>query len=211
MQLNPLVSVIIPFYNSEKFIKDAIDSVIAQTYTNWELLLIDDGSTDSSTEIALEYVDQYHDKFYYLEHKDHKNKGTCASRNLAIRNSKGKYIALLDSDDVWFPEKLEQQTNIIRKNKDIDVVFGLSEYWHSWNSNSKELTKDHIPELGLKSDIVYKPPSLLNLIFPLGKANAPCPSVLIMSKRILEEIGGFEEAFTGIYQYYEDQAFLSKL
>jgi glycosyltransferase involved in cell wall biosynthesis len=211
MSSSKLVSVIIPFYDSEVFLKDAVESVIAQSYKSWELLLIDDGSTDSSTAIALDYANKYPDKIHYLQHEEHKNMGACASRNLGIQQSKGKYIALLDSDDVWLPEKLEQQIDIIQKNKDVDAVIGLSEYWHSWSGNSKELTKDHIPELGLTSDIVYKPPSLLKLIFPLGKANAPCPSVLLLTKNILKKIGGFEQAFTGLYQYYEDQAFLSKL
>jgi hypothetical protein len=88
----PLVSAIIIFLNAEKFIREAIESVFAQTYDNWELLLVDDGSTDASTEIAHRYAEQYAGKVRYLEHEDHQNLGMSASRNLGINNAKGKYI-----------------------------------------------------------------------------------------------------------------------
>src|SRR5262249_12649286 len=80
----PLVSIIIPFLNAEKFIRDAIDSVLPQTYDNWELLLVDDGSTDTSTEITRRCAAQHPVKVRYLEHSGHQNRGACASRNLGI-------------------------------------------------------------------------------------------------------------------------------
>lgn len=206
-----IVSIIIPFYNSEQFLKDAIESVLEQTYNHWELLLIDDGSTDNSTEIALDYSNKHPERIYYLQHDEHKNKGACASRNLGIKHSKGKYIALLDSDDIWLPGKLEDQVGIISKDKTIDVIFGLSEYWYSWSNDSNQTEKNRIPELGVEPNIIYEPYSLLNILFPLGEVFAPCPSVLLMTKEIVERIGGFEESFTGMYQFYEDQVFLSKL
>src|SRR5437773_4242914 len=99
MTNKPLVSVIIIFLNAEKFIEEAIESVLAQTYDHWELLLVDDGSIDSSTEIALRYAEQYPGKVNYLEHEGHQNRGMSASCNLGIRNTKGEYIAFLDVDD----------------------------------------------------------------------------------------------------------------
>lgn len=78
----PLVSVIIPFLNAERFIEEAIESVLAQTYKNWELLLVDDGSDDKSTKIALDYAKKCHGKVFYFEHDRHHNIGTSASRNL---------------------------------------------------------------------------------------------------------------------------------
>ena len=103
MSSKPLVSGIIIFLNAEKFIEEAIDSVFAQTYDNWELLLVDDGSTDRSTKIAQQYAQHYLAKVRYLEHENHQNLGMSATRNLGIRNVKGKYIAFLDADDVWLP------------------------------------------------------------------------------------------------------------
>src|SRR5919198_1004258 len=105
----PLVSAIIIFLNAERFIQEAIESVFAQTYDAWELLLVDDGSTDGSTAIARRYAEQHPGKVRYLEHNGHQNRGKSASRNLAIRNCTGEYIAFLDADDVWLPRKLEQQ------------------------------------------------------------------------------------------------------
>ncbi|MDJ0799822.1 MAG: glycosyltransferase family 2 protein, partial [Calothrix sp. MO_167.B12] len=96
------ISCIIIFFNAgEQFFIEAIESVFAQTYENWELLLVDDGSTDGSTEIALRYAQKYPEKVRYLEHKEHQNRGMSATRNLGIRHAKGEYITFLDADDVW--------------------------------------------------------------------------------------------------------------
>src|SRR5215467_1200932 len=113
MSNKPLVSVIMIFLDAEKFIQEAIESVFAQTYANWELLLVDDGSTDASSEMALRYAEQYPTKVRYLEHEGHQNRGMSASRNRGINNARGEYIAFLDADDVWLPLKLEQQTAIL--------------------------------------------------------------------------------------------------
>src|SRR5829696_811917 len=101
MNSKPLVSSVMIFFNAERFIREAIESVFAQTYDNWELLLVDDGSTDDSTQIALHYAEQYPERVRYLEHPGHQNRGMSASRNLGVSQAKGEYIALLDADDVW--------------------------------------------------------------------------------------------------------------
>src|SRR6266508_1759684 len=102
MKNQPLVSVVIIFWNADRFLREAIESVFAQAHTKWELLLVDDGSTDRSTEIARTYAHRYPGTVHYFEHHDHQNRGMSASRNLGIRNAQGKYIAFLDADDVWF-------------------------------------------------------------------------------------------------------------
>ena len=107
MKNKPLVSCITIFFNAEKFFEEAIESVFVQTYKNWELLLVDDGSTDGSTTIARNYAEHYPEKVCYLEHEGHQNRGMSASRNLGIRHAKGDYVALLDADDIWLPQKLE--------------------------------------------------------------------------------------------------------
>ena len=104
-----MVSIIMIFLNEEQFIREAIESVFAQSYDTWELLLVDDGSMDLSTDIALRCADQHPGQVRYLEHADHQNRGMSASRNLGISHAKGKHIAFLDADDVWSPHKLEQQ------------------------------------------------------------------------------------------------------
>ena len=89
----PLVSVIVIFLNAADFLQEAIDSVLAQSYNDWELLLVDDGSNDGSSEIAKTFVSQNSLQIHYLEHEGHRNLGMSATRNLGIRNAKGKYIA----------------------------------------------------------------------------------------------------------------------
>lgn len=104
MEKQPLVSVIIPCYNGEKFISKAIESVLNQTYQNWELIVVDDGSTDGSKKIINQFCNT-DKRAHYIQHK--KNKGIPSARNTGIKTSIGEYIAFLDQDDLWMKEKLE--------------------------------------------------------------------------------------------------------
>jgi glycosyltransferase involved in cell wall biosynthesis len=210
----PLVSVITIFLDEERFIQEAIESVVAQRYDNWELLLVDDGSTDRSTQIALRYAERYPEKVRYLEHPGHENRGMSASRNLGIANAKGEYIAFLDADDVWLPHKLEQQVAILDSHPEVGMVYGKSQYWHSWTGNPEDDERDFVPELGVQPESLYEPPTLLTRLHPLGDATSPPPSDIFLRHETVKRIGGFEEtfdAFEGKYQLYEDQAFLTKV
>ena len=122
-EVNGLVSIIIPFLNSERFLSETIESVLHQSYTQWELLLVDDGSTDSSTRIAKECAARLPEKIRYLEHAGHRNRGLTCSRNLGARNSCGEYLAFLDSDDVWLPHKLDAQVALM--DSQLEAGFGL--------------------------------------------------------------------------------------
>jgi glycosyltransferase involved in cell wall biosynthesis len=208
--MKPLVSVIIPFFNSEQFLEEAIQSVIHQTWSNWELLLIDDGSRDGSTRIAMEAARNDSDRVIYLEHDSHRNRGVCVSRNLGIAKAKGKFVAFLDSDDVWLPDKLQQQMEIMQQIPEAGMVYGPVLYWFSWNLNQSDQI-DLLQPLGVERDKLYKAPSLLFLIDPLGKGSSACPSNILMRRDALERVDGFEEQFTGTYQAYEDQAFGMKV
>lgn len=103
-----LVSIIMPCYNSEKYISESINSVLDQTYTNFELIIIDDSSTDTSINIISEYQDN---RIKLI--KSNTNQGVAAARNKGIVAAKGKYIAFLDSDDLWIPSKLEKQITLL--------------------------------------------------------------------------------------------------
>jgi glycosyltransferase involved in cell wall biosynthesis len=211
MNRKPLVSVIVSFLNAERFIKETIESVLAQTYEYWELLLVDDGSDDGSTSIARRYAELYPGKIHYLEHEGHQNHGVCVSRNLGIRYSKGEYIAILDADDVWLSHKLERQVEILGSHPEVAMVYGASEYWNSWTGKPEDAKRDFIPELGVQTNTVFNPPKLAILCHPLGEGTAPCPSNILLRRETVENIGGFEEDFRGMYQLYEDQAFLIKV
>lgn len=113
----PLVSVVMPIYNVERFLKQAVDSVISQTYTNIELIAVDDCSTDRSKQIMQEYAKR-DSRIHFIENE--KNLGVAMTRNRGIQAAKGSHIALLDSDDVWMSSKLERQMALLRsENADI--------------------------------------------------------------------------------------------
>ena len=110
--MSDLVSIIMPSYNTAQYIADSIESVLAQTHENWELLIVDDCSTDNTDEVVAEFsIDP---RIRYL--KNAKNSGAAVSRNRALREARGKWIAFLDSDDLWEPEKLEKQIAFMKEN-----------------------------------------------------------------------------------------------
>lgn len=119
--MNDLVSIIMPSYNTAKFISETIKSVLAQTYTDWELIIVDDCSTDNTDEVVESFLPDNRIKYI----KNEKNSGAAFSRNRALCEAKGKWIAFLDSDDVWLPEKLEKQIAFMEKN---DYHFSYTNY-----------------------------------------------------------------------------------
>lgn len=204
----PLVSVITGFYNVERYLQEAIDSVLQQQYTNWEFFLVDDGSNDGSTKIAKENAARHPGKIFYLDHENHVNKGVCASRNLALQHAKGELIAILDSDDVWQPNKLQQQVELFATLPDAAMIIQSSEYWFTWDEPERH---NVVVPVGAPQDKLYQPGELNVILYPLTQGSAPCPSAIILRKEAAMGIGGFENEFTGRYQMYEDQAFLSKM
>src|SRR5262245_61406233 len=103
---DPRVSIVTPFLNAQRFIAEAIERVLAQTYDEWELWLVDDGSTDTSSDIARDYARRHADRIRYVDHPGHEHRGISASRLLGLRHSRGEYLAQLDADDVYLPDKL---------------------------------------------------------------------------------------------------------
>lgn len=121
-EAQPLVSIITPVYNSEKYLAQAIDSVIGQTHSGWELLLVDDCSTDGSAKIMAEYARQ--DSRIRCVYRA-ENGGAAAARNNALALAQGRYVAYLDADDAWLPRKLERQIDFMRRNC---VAFSCCDY-----------------------------------------------------------------------------------
>ena len=119
--MKDLVSIIMPSYNTAKYIADSINSVINQTYKNWELIIVDDCSNDNTDEIVSEFLKDKRIKYF----KNEKNSGAAISRNKALREAKGRWIAFLDSDDLWVPEKLEKQIKFMEEN---NYYFSYSYY-----------------------------------------------------------------------------------
>jgi glycosyltransferase involved in cell wall biosynthesis len=202
----PRVSIITIFLNADRYLDEAIKSVFAQDFQDLELLLVDDGSSDRSTAIALDHAKRLPHLVRYLEHERHANRGMSASRNLGIRCARGDFIAFIDADDVWEPNKLSDQVAIFDAHPELGMVCGAVRYWSSWAGQ-----EDQILLTGAQQDKIVPPPFASITTYPLGSAFAPCPSDLLLRRDLFKIIGGFEEHFTGPRQMYEDQAFLAKL
>jgi glycosyltransferase involved in cell wall biosynthesis len=204
MQPAPFFSTIMPFLNVANFIQQSIESVLAQTESNWELLLVDDGSIDSSTEIAREYASRHPEKIRYLQHQGHANFGASASRNLGGRHARGKYIAYLDADDMWFPSKLEEQRSLLETVSGIDMIVGATKYWWSWQDTNR---RDTVVQVGAPQDTLFPPGQLLPLVYPLGPGSAPSINTVIIRSDLVRKFGGWVDSFR---LAYTDQAFLVK-
>ena len=207
MNQEPLVTVITVFLNAERFIEEAISSVFAQDYRNWELVLVDDGSTDGSTEIALRYARRYSSRVRYMEHTGHKNRGISASQNLAVSAAKGEFIAFLDSDDVWLREKLEQQVAVLLSQPEAMMVYGKTQYWYSWNTNALDEKPDLILEPGVEPNSLLRPPTLFVRLLR-EEIPIPCPSDVMIRRIAASDCGAFEESFRCIFT---DQVLYAKL
>ncbi len=107
-----LVSIIMPSYNTAPYISESIQSVVAQTYGDWELIIVDDCSTDDTDRVVTSFLSDRRIKYF----KNERNSGAAVSRNKALQEAKGKWIAFLDSDDLWMPDKLQKQVSFMEKN-----------------------------------------------------------------------------------------------
>lgn len=141
--LNELISIIVPVYNAEQFLEDTIKSVINQTYEKWELLLIDDCSTDGSKEVASKYVS---DKIKWVEMDT--NSGAALTRNKGIEMSSGRYICFIDADDLWKKDKLEKQLKFMEEKK---CAFSFTGYEFADSNGIPNGKKVYVP-----STITYK-------------------------------------------------------
>jgi len=169
---NPKVSVIIPVYNGEQYIAQAIKSALSQTYNNVEVLVINDGSTDNTYTKIKPWLPSV--KYVYQE-----NKGLAAARNTGIRNSTGELIGFLDHDDLWLPEKLEIQVNYLLKHKDISLVHSKTEMKYEGN-----IERIPDPPLSKAIDKCFK-----ELFF----RNQIAGATVLLKKSCLDQIGLFDE------------------
>lgn len=135
------VSIIVPVYNAAEYIKETICCVREQTYSNWELILVEDGSTDESGKIIEQLMDEYCDNRILFYHKE--NNGAAAARNYGLEHATGRFITYLDADDLWEPDKLEQQLSFVKEK---EVVFCFTSYEFA-NINGERTGKIvHVPD-----------------------------------------------------------------
>lgn len=171
MNKTSLVSVIIPVYNSSKFIKKTVKSVLNQTYSNFEILIIDDCSIDSTRNICKE-LQILSDKIFYYRLK--KNSGAAVARNIGIKKANGRYIAFLDSDDEWTKDKLRKQINFMNQNH---VAFCFSAYDMVNKNGIKIKNKIRIKKVVSYNDLLTKTiiatPTVVLDTYIIGKIEMP--------------------------------------
>jgi glycosyltransferase involved in cell wall biosynthesis len=185
------ISVVIPFLNAEKFLADAVESVFAQTYTDWELLLIDDGSHDSSSSIALTYTQSHPERVRYFRNEF--TEGASAARNLGVHNARFDMIAFLDADDLWLRDKLEKQVGILELHAEVAMVYCPLLYVNEHNVESLLIQPMRSLQEGL-----YLPPLLLGP-FLRHPEITPGPQASLLSKQSLLEVGCFEKRFKKVF------------
>lgn len=203
----PLVSVVTIFLDASAFLDEAVESVVAQTYDRWELLLVDDGSRDGSSAMARAWAARHPDRIRYLEHEGHANRGMSASRNLGVLHARGQVVAFLDADDVYLPDKLERQVALLVSHPEADVVYGATQYWFSWTGDPADVARDRTRRQGVPGGTVVAPGALLAPLLR-DEVRTPCTCGVVMWRDAFAVAGGFEERFRGMF---EDQAFFFKL
>jgi glycosyltransferase involved in cell wall biosynthesis len=172
----PIVSVIIPTYNREKLILKALNSIFAQTFQGFEVIIVDDASTDNTEKII---HDLQNEKIRYI--KLERNGGQCIARNIGIKAAKGNYIAFLDSDDEWMPGKLEKQLSCFNNgSKELGCVYGFA-YQTDVLKNSTTLASKDFQRGNIRD-------KFLNGFCP------PTPSLFMIKKDALLKVGGFDES-----------------
>ncbi len=203
----PAVSCIIIFLDEERFLAEAIASVLAQHHESWELLLVDDGSTDGSAGIARAFVERHSDRVRYLQHAGGANLGMSAARNLGLAHARGRYVGFLDADDTWLPEKLLEQVAILDGRPDVGMVYGRTLLWYSWQPGCGRRSLDHFCDLGVTPDTVVEPPRLLVQLIE-NRFQTPTTCNALIRRSVIEAVGGFEPEFRGMF---EDQVFFMKV
>ena len=168
----PRVSVIIPTYNCDRFLPEAIDSVLMQTYQDYEIIVIDDGSTDQTCQVLEFYQNKI--RYFYQE-----NQGSAVARNLGIKQAQGEFIAFLDADDFWIlPEKLAEQVNCFEQQPSLGSVHTG---WRIVDGGGEKIIDVEpwrdVPDLNLESWLMYKPVKT---------------SGMMIRQQWLEQVGGFD-------------------
>ena len=183
-----MVTVVVPNYNYAYFLPETIDSVIAQTYKNWELIVVDDNSTDNSREVVESYIKKYPQLDIRLFHNRKGPSGTPTPINIGIKNMKGEYFSWLSSDDAFLPAKLEEQVNVMKNNPHVGMIYtqtemidekGLSSGSGSFRvvKSRRQFFLDLLQENFINGNTVLIRKHLLDIIGPLREKSAMFPDV----------------------------------
>ena len=181
---SPLVTTIVPAYNCAHFLPEALDSILAQQYPNLEIIVVDDGSTDGSADIAEAYGSP-------VKVIRQKNQGPAAARNRGVRESRGEYIAFLDGDDVWLPGKLLAQMECFASHKEVGIVYGENSKWSMnevgvYPSKEAFITSEQNGVIDdMRSGWIYHQLLLDNIIHII---------TAVIPRSLFDTLGGFDES-----------------
>jgi glycosyltransferase involved in cell wall biosynthesis len=203
-EVSGLVSVVIIFLNEERYLRESVCSVLNQDYPNWELLLVDDGSTDSSSRIAQD-IAAGDSRIRYFAHPEHANRGMSASRNLGLAHARGEYVAFLDADDVYLPERLRHHVDILKACPHVAMTVSDHFRWLQSDIDPEE-NSPFRPWFAL-GDQCWQPPMGLLVVMAVPYLALGICNVTVRRK-VAYAVGGFENQFTSMF---EDQAFTSKV
>jgi glycosyltransferase involved in cell wall biosynthesis len=209
----PLVSVIMIFMNARDFIAQAIESVCGQTRPDWELVLVDDGSSDGSRQIAAAHAGRDPARIRLYEHPDRANRGTGPSRNLGMQMARGTYLCFLDADDVYEPQRLERPLALMEADPTLGVVLTHELYWRSWSQNVHGRARlSRLPDEVVGScatpGVAIPPPVLI--ASTIATRGAAMPGICSITFR-KEHVAGPQAIPGEFVSQYEDQALIVKL
>lgn len=176
MSNSPIVSVIIPAYNASRYLKETIESLLVQSYSNLEIIIINDGSTDDTETVIRPFLTEKRIKYF-----SQANGGISKARNKGVVCSQGVYIAFLDADDLALPERIEEQVDFLEKNSDYGVAY--SQFQSFIEGRSRRL-------------FTYRRTGFSGNIFqPLLQYSFICPSTVMLRRKVFDDVGGFDEQF----------------
>ncbi len=210
---DPLISCVMIFLNGEKYIGAAIESVLAQSRSDWELILVDDGTTDGATRIVRGYCDAHPARIRLISHPGGRNLGMSASRNAGVRASRGRYVAFLDADDIWLPARLETHVAELERNPEVAMAMSPTVFWKSWNRKLAPWWRPWACEdvsycAGLADRSVMPPPDAATHFLQRRGGGVPGICSVTIRRSAFEAVGGCDDTFRTLY---EDQVLLFKL
>jgi glycosyltransferase involved in cell wall biosynthesis len=174
----PMVDVIIPAYNAAKYLPVAIESVVAQTFEDWRILLVDDGSTDNTAEVVAPFIERLGPKLKYIKQP---NGGLPAARNSAIRNSSAEFLALLDADDIWLPDRLMESLKSFEGRPQVGLSYGFNSRIDAEGTIIDTFSPKHKYAEGRIAPYIY-----------MRRVQLPCPTITFR-RRCVDEVGMFDE------------------
>lgn len=198
---SPFVSILTPFLDAEPFLAEAIASVRAQDFKDWELLLINDGSRDESLKTA-RYAAAHDPRIRLIEALDSSPQGAAAARNRGLQEARGRYVAFLDADDQYEPFMLSRHISILKKNTNLAMVYSSTRWWYP-----DEPSLDQIENMRELAGQIHEPPKLLEKVILTNDSPVPCTCAVTIQRELLAEIGGFDERF----RLYEDQTVWARI